>query len=243
MRIFLLFSVLLPFIEPCSATRPLREIVLKDLINNFAVSISSEELLQKIQKLSNDYEDKILKNLQRLSNALMQDLLVFLQEDALSLDGIRAKIVAGGYQDFKKTKHLADSFCFYNLSRWSFDKIQCELTNPPDASKPNFRHLSDTTLKIFRKAEFLFQEYAQACAKIFNVTDEIAEILRTGIRSWYDLKKSDILANELQGSVVPCRTGIRRFLVNRSVFGHGSAHNAIQPKRNEKFYRFRDNRL
>ena len=110
LKIFLLSSVLLPFIEPCSATRPLREIVRKDLINNFAVSISSEELLQKIQKLSNDYEDKILKNLQRLSNALMQDLLVFLQEDALSLDGIRAKIVASGYQDFKNKK--AHGGCF-----------------------------------------------------------------------------------------------------------------------------------
>lgn len=183
MRIFLLFSVLLPFIEPCLATRPLREIVLKDLINNFAVSISSEELLQKIQKLSNDYEAKILGNLHELADALMRDLLVFLKKDALSLEGIRTKIGTGGYGIPSEQRRCGDIFCFYNLSRWSFDKIQCELTNPPDASKPNFRHLSDTTLKIFRKAEFLFQEYAQACAKIFNVTDEIAEILRTGIRS------------------------------------------------------------
>lgn len=197
LRIFLLFSMLLSFIAPCSATRPLREIVLKDLINNFAVSISSEELLQKIQKLSNDYEDKILKNLHKLAVALMRDLLTFLEKDALSFEEIRTEIDTGGYGNPSGQRRRGDIFGFYNLSRWSFDKIQCELTNPPDASKSNFRHLSDTTLTVFRKAEPLFQGYVQACAKIFDITDEIAEIVRTGIRSWYDLKKSDILANEL----------------------------------------------
>jgi hypothetical protein len=189
--------VLLPFIEPCVATRPLREIVFEDLINSFAVPISEEGLLKKIRKISNEYEAKILGNLHELAAALMRDLLAFLQKDALSLEEIQTKIDTGGYENpFGQRRH-EDIFCFYHLSRYSFDEIQTELTNPPDPSKPNFRHLSDTTLKIFREAESLFQEYVQACAKIFNVTDGIAEIVRTGIRSWYALKKSDILANEL----------------------------------------------
>ena len=189
--------MLLPFIEPCSATRPLREIVHNDLYRNVAFPVPSEDLLQKIQACSNDYETKILGNLHKLAVALMRDLLTFLKKDALSFEEIRTKIDTGGYQNPSGQRRRGDIFCFHHLSRWSFDKIQCELTNPPDTSKPNFRHLSDTTLKIFREAEALFQEYVQACAKIFNVTEEIAEIVRTGIRSWYDLKKSDILANEL----------------------------------------------
>ncbi len=197
LKIFLLFWVLLPFIEPCSATRPLREIVHNVLYHNVAFPVPSEELLQKIQACSDDYETKILENLHKLAVALMRDLLTFLEKDALSFEEIRTKIDTGGYEKPSGQRHRGDIFCFHHLSRWSFDKIQCELTNPPDASKPNFRHLSDTTSEIFRKAESLFQEYVQACAKIFNVTDEIAEIVRTGIRSWYDLKKSDILANEL----------------------------------------------
>ena len=131
--VFLLFSILLPFIEPCSATRPLREIVHNDLYRNVAFPVPSEELLQKIQACSDDYEAKILENLHKLAVALMRDLLAFLEKDALSLDGMRAKIATDSYRDFKKTKHLANSFCFYYLSRWSFDKIQGELTNPPDA--------------------------------------------------------------------------------------------------------------
>lgn len=189
--------MLLPFVEPCSATRPLWEIVCNDLCRNVAFPAPSEQLLQEIRAYSDDYEAKIAKNLQRLSVALMEDLLAFLQKDALSFEEIRTKIDTGGYENPSGPRRRGDIFCFHNLSRWSFDKIQGELTNPPDASKPNFRHLSDTTLKIFREAEALFQEYVQACAKIFNVTEEIAEIVRTGIRSWYDLKKSDILANEL----------------------------------------------
>ena len=137
LKIFLLSSVLLPFIEPCSATRPLREIVHNDLYRNVTFPVPSEELLQEIRAYSDDYEAKIAKNLQRLSVALMEDLLAFLQKDAWSLDGMRAKITAGSYQDFKKTKHLADSFCFYCFSRWDFSEIQSELTNPTDASKQN----------------------------------------------------------------------------------------------------------
>ena len=197
LRIQPLFSVLLLFISPCCATRSLYEIVLTDLYNNFAIPIQSEKLLRKVQRLSDDYEAKILDNLQRLSVASMRDLLAFLKKDALSLEEILTKINTGGYQNPSGQRRLGDIFCFYNLSRWSFDKIQGELTNPPDASKSNFRHLSDTTLKVFREAELLFNEYVQACAEIFGITDETGEILRTAIRSWYDLKKSDILANEL----------------------------------------------
>ena len=189
--------MLLPFIEPCSATRPLREIVHNDLYRNVAFPVPSEDLLQKIQACSNDYETKILGNLHKLAVALMRDLLTFLGKDALSFEEIRTKIDTSGYENPSGQRRRGDIFCFHHLSRWSFDKIQCELTNPPDASKSNFQHLSDTTLKVFREAEPLFQGYMQAFAEIFNVTEEIAEIVRTGIRSWYDLKKSDILANEL----------------------------------------------
>ena len=154
--VFLLFSILLPFVEPCSATPPLREIVLEALISNFAVSISEEKLLQKIQELSDDYEAKIVKNLQRLSNALIQDLLDLLKKDALSLDKIRAKIVAGGYQDFKKNETFGKGFCFYRFSRFDFSEIQSELMAPANASKPEFRHLSKTTLTVFREASPCF---------------------------------------------------------------------------------------
>ena len=189
--------MLLPFIEPCSATRPLREIVRNNLYRNVAFPVPSEELLQKIQVCSDDYEAKILENLHKLTVALMRDLLTFLEKDALSFEEIRTKIDTGGYGNPSGQRRRGDIFCFYNLSRWSFDKIRGELTNPTNASKPNFRRLSETTLKVFREAEPLFQEYIQACAKIFDITDGIGEILRTAIRSWYDLKKSDILINEL----------------------------------------------
>ncbi|MBR1843778.1 MAG: hypothetical protein IJ793_02815 [Opitutales bacterium] len=189
--------MLLPFIEPCSATRPLWEIVCNDLCRNVAFPAPSEQLLQEIRAYSDDYEAKILDNLQRLSVASMRDLLAFLQKDALSLDGMRAKIATDSYRDFKKTKHLANSFCFYYLSRWNFSEIRSELMTPTDTSEPKFRHLSETTLIVFREAELLFQRYIRAFAEIFNINDETREILRTAIRSWYDLNKSDILTNEL----------------------------------------------
>ena len=80
LRIQPLFSVLLLFISPCCATRSLYEIVLTDLYNNFAIPIQSEKLLRKVQRLSDDYEAKILDNLQRLSVASMRDLLAFLKK-------------------------------------------------------------------------------------------------------------------------------------------------------------------
>ena len=196
LRIFLLFSVLLPFIEPCVATRPLREIVLEALINSFAVPISTGELLQKIQRLSDDYEAKIFDNLQRLSDALMEDLLAFLQKDALSLQEIRTKIVACGYKNpFSQRRHK-DIFCFYHLSRYSFDEIQTELTAPANTSEPKFRHLSAKTLEVFLEAEPLFQGYITACAKIFDVTDEVGKILNKSIRYFYRNKKSEMLYDE-----------------------------------------------
>lgn len=80
LRIQPLFSVLLLFISPCCATRPLREIVHNDLYRNVAFPVPSEDLLQKIQACSDDYEAKILDNLQRLSVASMRDLLAFLKK-------------------------------------------------------------------------------------------------------------------------------------------------------------------
>lgn len=175
----------------------LYETVYKALYLNAAFPIPSEELLRKIQCLSNNYEAKILENLRRLSVASMRDLLAFLRKDALSLDKIRAKIDTGGCQNSDKQRQREDLFCFHHLSRWSFDKIQSELTKPTDASEQNFRHLSATTVKIFLEVELLFQEYVQACSGIFNMTDEIGEILRNDIRSLYNLKKSEMLYNEL----------------------------------------------
>ena len=195
LRVRLLFPVLLLFTTPCCATRPLCEIVLTDLYNNFAIPIRSEELSRKIRRISNDYEAKIVENLQRLSVASMEDLLAFLRKDALSLEEILTKIDTGGYQN----KHREDVFCFHHLSRWSFDKIQGELAEPTDTSEKNFRHLSETTVKVFLEAELLFQEYVRACGEIFNITDEIGEILNKSIRSLYNLKKSEMLYNELYG--------------------------------------------
>ena len=198
LRIQPLFSVLLLFISPCCATRSLYGIVLTDLYNNFAIPIQSGKLLRKVQRLSDDYEAKILDNLQRLSVASMRDLLAFLKKDALSLEEIRTKIDTGGYQNPSGQERRKDTCCFYELSRWFFDEISRKLPKQPtDASEQNFRHLSVTTVEVFREAEPLFQGYMQAFAEIFNINDETVEILRTAIRSWYDLKKSDILANEL----------------------------------------------
>ena len=198
LKIFLLSSVLLPFIEPCSATRPLREIVLTDLYNNFAIPIQSEKLLRKVLRLSDDYEAKILDNLQRLSVASMRDLLAFLKKDALSLEEILTKINTGGYQNPSGQERRKDTCCFYELSRWSFDEISRKLPKQPtDTSEQNFRHLSVTTVEVFREAELLFNEYVQACAEIFGITDEIGRIVRNGIRSFYNLKKSEMLYNEL----------------------------------------------
>ena len=198
LRIQPLFSVLLLFISPCCATRSLYEIVLTDLYNNFAIPIQSEKLLRKVQRLSDDYEAKILDNLQRLAVALMRDLLAFLQKDALSLEEILTKINTGGYQNPSGQERRKDTCCFYELSRWSFDEISRKLPKQPtDASEQNFRHLSVTTVEVFREAELLFNEYVQACAEIFGITDEIGRIVRNGIRSFYNLKKSEMLYNEL----------------------------------------------
>ena len=196
LRIFLLFSVLLPFIEPCVATRPLREIVFEDLINSFAVPISEEGLLKKIRQISDGYEAKILDNLQRLSVASMRDLLAFLQKDALSLQEIRTKIDMGGYKNPLSQRRHEDIFCFYHFSRYSFDEIKTELTAPTNTSEPKFRHLSEKTLKVFLEAEPLFQRYITACANIFDVTDEIEKILNKSIRYFYRNKKSEMLYDE-----------------------------------------------
>ena len=244
LRIQPLFSVLLLFISPCCATRPLWEIVCNDLCRNVAFPAPSEQLLQEIRAYSGDYEAKILDNLQRLSVASMRDLLAFLQKDALSLEEILTKINTGGYQNPSGQERRKDTCCFYELSRWSFDEISRKLPKQPtDASEQNFRHLSVTTVEVFREAELLFNEYVQACAEIFGITDEIGRIVRNGVRSFYNLKKSEMLYNELHNDPWYLGAGIRRFLVNRSLFGHGAELNAIQPQRNEKFYRFRYNRL
>ena len=200
LSIFLLFSVLLPFIEPCVATRPLREIVLENLINSFAIEIQSEELPEKIRQISDGYEAKILGNLHELAAALMRDLLAFLQKDTLSLEEIRTKIDMGGYKNPLSQRRHEDIFCFYHFSRYSFDEIKTELTAPANTSEPKFRHLSAKTLEVFLKAELLFQGYITACitacANIFDVTDEIEKILNKSIRYFYRNKKSEMLYDE-----------------------------------------------
>lgn len=173
--------MLLSFIAPCSATRPLREIVLKDLINNFAFPAPSEELLKKIQTCSDVYEVRILENLHELTVALMQELLALLRKDALSFEEIRTKIDTGGYKNPSDQRRRKDFFYFHHLSRWSFDKIQHELTNQANAPNPNFRYLTKTTLKVFLEVESLFQEYVRDC----NVTDEIGKILHKNIRCFF----------------------------------------------------------
>ena len=197
LRIFILFSILLSFIEPCSATRPLWEIVYNELYHNADFFSLPEKVFKELQSCSETYEKKILKNLHELAVALMQDLLDFLQKDALSLEEIQNKINTDGYKEFGEQRCPKDIYYFNNLSRWSFERIQSELTNPTDPLKPNFYYPSKTTLKVFRKAEPLFQEYVQACAKIFHVTEEIGKILHAAIRSRYDLKKFNILPHEL----------------------------------------------
>ena len=188
--------MLLPFIEPCLATRPLWEIVCNDLCRNVAFPAPSEQLLQEIRAYSDDCEAKIAKNLQRLSVALMEDLLAFLQKDAWSLDGMRAKITAGSYRNSENKRRPEDVLHFYNISRYSFDEIKNNLIQLTDTSGQKFRHLSAKTLEVFLEAEPLFQEYITACAKIFDVTDEIGKILNKSIRYFYRNKKSEMLYND-----------------------------------------------
>lgn len=195
---FLLFAVPLLLIKPCSATRTLFETVRNTLYSNAAFPAPSEELLRNVRSLADDYEAKILKNLRQLSVASMRDLLAFLRKDALSLEEVLMKIETDGYQNASGQQCQENVFCFHHLSRWSFGKLQNELRiQPTDTSEKNFRYLSETTVKVFLEAESLFQEYVRAFSGMFNMTDETREILRNDIRSFYNLKKSEMLYNEL----------------------------------------------
>lgn len=149
----------------------------------------SNETLQKIQTASEIYENRLCEHLQRLGICLMRDLLLFLRQDARSIDEIRIAVSGDEYEkSIRDYQTRGDAYvCTVNFTRRSFDKIMRELKNaetePQDRST---RYVSAETLKVFREAARFFRQFAQECG-----TDGVTEeIMRNAVHDWYGSKKA-----------------------------------------------------
>ena len=150
--------------------------------------VPSGKALKHLQTISDRYEVKLREHLQRLKICLMRDLLAFFEQDALSIDAIKEKILANGYDknvfDYKARRDVY--FCVHNLTHWSFDEIMRARNGDKEANPQNMAYISDKTLKIFTEADDLFRQFARDC----NADNDGTEtILRNGIHDWYANEK------------------------------------------------------
>ena len=149
----------------------------------------SVEALKHLQTTCNRYEPKLREHLQGLKICFMRDLLAFLEQDALSIDAIKEKILANGYDknafDYKARRDVY--FCIHNLTHWSFDEIMRTRNGDKEADPQSVLYISNKTLKIFTEADDLFRQFARDCN---DGDDGTGTILRNGIHDWYANEKS-----------------------------------------------------
>ena len=178
-RSIVVFFVFLLLPDFCSAVS-LYQAVRRELFPLNVNIIFSAETLRKIQTISDAYEIKILGNIQHLGTCFMQDLLVFLKQDALSPDAINAKVLKGGYgmDAYDYESRYNASFYVLEFAHQPSNKILCKFIE----GMQHMQYISTETLNVFQEADKIFRQFVQDC----SVDNKLQGILRHAIRKWYD---------------------------------------------------------
>lgn len=177
--------ILLPETTSFGATGSLYEKICSKLQwTAFDINFSDENL----KKVCDTYETKIFEQLQQLKISLMRDLLIFLKQDARSLEAIKRKIHEGGYE--KATyDYRARCNAYFDMRNFIFQPLKDILNRPNKTVSPeetNTRWFSPETLNIFQKTDESLQQFAEDCA----ITNAVRKLpIASIIYEWYNNEK------------------------------------------------------